>query len=517
MDFKNVELTGDRFYVFAQAIRMYDSQVNINFGTVVTTGGTAVGLSPYYFGYDGNSIYRRSMFNVNIANVNTTGTGSIFSNARVIPAVGPTIDSCSYSIKVGTMVLPTTDVGYFAFTGKGSTFVIDVDKADLKGAVLNFNGGSYDSCTFIVRGNFESTLPLLAISGGTFTSNCRIIFEGDFKVTSANPIVSITGGTIPANVISFRGCRLSTNNASCFSSSSSVTISMSGTTLLKPLGSNVLVNGDYFLGGRSYVSTSLTQTSPVLTHNNTSGDIDWFVVSSDPESTVTANAGDVAIRTNGDILSKTGTGNTGWSKFLRLKDALGAGAKRPLAWTGTDWAPASDILLQVTDDYGFVINNTSTTGFTGFAVKSANTLIAEQQYSESGGSAIISFTAKDFSGGVNEFFKYDGTNKTMTLGSVGNVKLVTANVVIEPFTTITAAGSLSANYSVQYIDLASTGTVTIPTTFPDGTLLNLYNVSATTDATVSAGSGETLSAGSILLGQDQPLILRKKGTIWYQF
>jgi len=115
--------------------------------------------------------------------------------------------------------------------------------------------------------------------------------------------------------------------------------------------STPLIKGDFAADtlrvfGRIFSGlSSLSNTSRLFTIQNNIGITNMYRVSSTAESTVTGRPGDIAFwgdGTNGGLWGKySGTGNTGWGKFLNLIDPNGASSGNVLGWNGTTWAPVS--------------------------------------------------------------------------------------------------------------------------------------------------------------------------------
>jgi hypothetical protein len=84
-------------------------------------------------------------------------------------------------------------------------------------------------------------------------------------------------------------------------------------------------------------------TSPMLAFSNTTGTSIFYRTSADPESVITASQGDWAMSNTGEWFGKvSGTNtNTGWGKFLNLKDNNGASSGQVLSWNGSTWAPSA--------------------------------------------------------------------------------------------------------------------------------------------------------------------------------
>lgn len=66
-----------------------------------------------------------------------------------------------------------------------------------------------------------------------------------------------------------------------------------------------------------------------------------------PEGSITAPLNSLAISTissTSDLwMKRTGTGNTGWGKYLNLLDALSASTNQVLSWNGTNWVPSTNL------------------------------------------------------------------------------------------------------------------------------------------------------------------------------
>lgn len=99
----------------------------------------------------------------------------------------------------------------------------------------------------------------------------------------------------------------------------SIGATYSGTTAAPTNGAIIEGNvgvGNSSPGARLHVTTASGATTAVQRLENTTGDVDVYVTNATPESAITANPGDIAIRTdasNGKIYIKgSGTGNTGW-------------------------------------------------------------------------------------------------------------------------------------------------------------------------------------------------------------
>ena len=92
--------------------------------------------------------------------------------------------------------------------------------------------------------------------------------------------------------------------------------------------------------------TSLGRTTKMFRIENSTGGSNIFRTDLSPESSITANRGDVAFLdngTNGFFWGKySGTGNTGWGKFLNLLDPNSASSGQVLKWNGSAWAPGTD-------------------------------------------------------------------------------------------------------------------------------------------------------------------------------
>lgn len=175
------------------------------------------------------------------------------------------------------------------------------------------------------------------------------------------------------------------------------------------------------------------------------------------------------------------------------------------------------ITARVDDDYGFIVDQIGTAGY-GYAFKVSNVLKAEIIAMPNGSNSDVDFTAQRSGGGVDSWLKYNGATNTTTFMDGTNGKLKLANILVQPYGSLTTTGVFTLSNSVVYVNLASNGTITIPTTYPDGSVLELFNESTTgVVVTVTADTGETLSSSLSFSTNGEFRRLRKKGTVWKLF
>lgn len=85
-------------------------------------------------------------------------------------------------------------------------------------------------------------------------------------------------------------------------------------------------------------------TSSMIALANTTGTSNIFRTNATPESAITASQGDLALSNTGELYGKvSGTStNTGWGKYLNLKDGNSASSGQVLKWDGSAWTPNAD-------------------------------------------------------------------------------------------------------------------------------------------------------------------------------
>lgn len=222
-----------------------------------------------------------------------------------------------------------------------------------------------------------------------------------------------------------------------------------------------------------------------------------------------------AFRYNTQLRKYRGVRNgTTWEDFLTRQDTLGATTvNQPLVWSGSQWTPGTQVTVPVSNGYSVVTNNTGG-GSAGLGFQNNGVVKAEIIYTPNGSNTNVDFDAQRQGGGVDSWLNYNGATDKVTINPSGGGTLRVSPLTEAPYTTVSAAGTLPATHTRQYISLSSSGTVTIPTTFSDGTLLMLYNDSATAVVTVNAGAGESLKT-AVSLAVDARVTLQKKGTAWY--
>lgn len=321
-------------------------------------------------------------------------------------------------------------------------------------------------------------------------------------------------------------------------------------------------------GARLMIADYSSPTRALLKFENTTGQTLFYRSSATPESVISANPSDVAFVNQGGfgaLYGKyTGTSNTGWGKFLNLIDPNSATSGQVLTWNGSAWVPTTQTITGIgtfqtagnaaglsiasnqlrahrvtattpgmlstlddtktgsltnitTDAYNFIAQNTGT-GLFGYAFKNNSGITrAEITADETpSNNVFLNFGGQQAGRGLDNFISCDGDANTVKIfdGLVGTFQ--TATTQVEQFADINTAGALDADYSIQYINLGSNGTMTIPTTFPTGTKLDLYNLSGGgVTVTIQAGGGETIRGGNIsFTSTDQRVTLRKRGTEW---
>lgn len=111
----------------------------------------------------------------------------------------------------------------------------------------------------------------------------------------------------------------------------------SGNVSLGEFGTNV---------ARFDITSTAGATTKLMMLKNSTGQNVVFRSSTTPNTAITANQGDIAFvgdGTNGFLYGKySGTGNTGWGKFLNLIDPNSATSGQVLKWNGSAWAPGTD-------------------------------------------------------------------------------------------------------------------------------------------------------------------------------
>lgn len=92
-----------------------------------------------------------------------------------------------------------------------------------------------------------------------------------------------------------------------------------------------------------HLNATSAKTTSMIALTNPSGTSNIFRSDATPESSITGSPGDLAISGTGELYGKvSGTNtNTGWGKFLNLKDANSATNGQVLKWNGTAWAPST--------------------------------------------------------------------------------------------------------------------------------------------------------------------------------
>lgn len=291
------------FQLYSLPPRLYDSDFSIVADVVKSSAGNSVCVTPFYFA-NGNTEtreYRRSKFNAYVRECLGAGT-SPNPIYNMVQANGATIDSCDVTIR-GDIVRSDHTVMFMNSTCKGTTFTIDMANAEVKVGVLRITGGTYDSCTFIIKGNFTTRgAPCISISGGTFTNGTKIILEGTFRTIDTFPVLKITGGTIPDETVIIRDCRFLSDYQYVITSTLSAKILAPGFSANKPVNSTtVLVTYETaYVEGCACATVDLDANTGVVKDKN----------GNNISFTLPTDLGRFFIVKNGIIMAETGTATT---------------------------------------------------------------------------------------------------------------------------------------------------------------------------------------------------------------
>jgi hypothetical protein len=123
--------------------------------------------------------------------------------------------------------------------------------------------------------------------------------------------------------------------------------------LLNLAGSKVAINAyapsqtqTFTVNGTTQLGTgSDANANSILNLKTNAYNADIFVNNQSPEALSTSAVGGIALINDGGVGALygkySGSGNTGWAKFLNMKDPNGASTNQVLQWNGTTWGPAS--------------------------------------------------------------------------------------------------------------------------------------------------------------------------------
>lgn len=123
--------------------------------------------------------------------------------------------------------------------------------------------------------------------------------------------------------------------------------------LLSLAGTKVAVNAyapsqtkTFTVNGTTQLGTgSDANANSILNLKSNAYNADIFVNNQSPEALSTSAVGGIALINDGGVGALygkySGSGNTGWAKFLNLKDPNGASTNQVLQWNGTAWTPSS--------------------------------------------------------------------------------------------------------------------------------------------------------------------------------
>lgn len=194
-----IDVQGARWSEVSDGLQNANISVSIDNLDMKSYRNGLLNLYKYVADFDSNRI-DISVNNIKYEGMNTeTFTlGSVFQPDHLNAIFSQTGENFAEHINNTevNIVLGNIQAKRFNITGQlfniynyiGCKIHIDAKNAILKeGVGLKFNGVAFDNTTIVIEGNWEIDYPAIYLIGCTF-NNSKIIFKGNFKNTTANPL-----------------------------------------------------------------------------------------------------------------------------------------------------------------------------------------------------------------------------------------------------------------------------------------------------------------------------------------